>query len=134
MAMAVWSGEKCEESGTLESYNPSLHCPGLQLLQPNTAPSQLPTFVLRTNTPGRHSVDRALAGGGHVVEAEDVTDGGDVEHGAGEDDRRVTLDDPLLSDIVLSGERAAGLTVDSDLVLLEDTGRVGGLHHQALTW
>ena len=69
-------------------------------------------------------MDGALAGGGHVVEAEDVTDGGDVEHGAGEDDRRVTLDDPLLPDVVLSVERPPGLTVDSDLVLVEDTGGV----------
>ena len=100
-----------------------LHC---QLLAP--------TLVLRSHTAGPHGVDGALAGGGHVVEAEDVTGGAGVEHRAGEDHGGVALDDPLLPDVVESVEGPPGLPVEPDLVLLEDAGGVGGLHHQAVTW
>ena len=68
------------------------------------------------------------------MEAEDVAEGGDVEHRAGEDHRGVPLDDPLLPDVGEPVERPPGLAVESDLVLLEDAGGVGGLHHQAVTW
>ena len=44
------------------------------------------------------------------------------------------LDDPLLPDVVEPVERPPGLPVESDLVLLEDAGGVGGLHNQAVTW
>ena len=68
------------------------------------------------------------------MEAEDVAGGGDVEHGAGEDDGSVPLDDPLLPDVVEPVEGPPWLPVESDLVLLEDAGGVRGLHHQAVTW
>ena len=118
--------------GELDSGELSCCCGGLQLLHCHC--HLAPTLVLHSDTPGPHGVDRALAGGGHVVEAEDVTGGAGVEHRAGEDHGGVALDDPLLPDVGEPVERPPGLAVESDLVLLEDAGGVRGLHHQAVTW